>query len=110
MVTATRLSAEIRNLIMSGADVCEELQSRYGFCRHLIIDEIDKMKGNENDMNNIGFLIDFRYSYCRQTVIFGNLYGKKPEDILSASILSRMKGDGAVPASLWNGKDRRLEA
>lgn len=108
-ITAPEFSAEIRSVIMKGDNVCVYLDNKYGGVSHLIIDEIDKLKGNENDLIYLSYVINSRYSNEKQTVILGNKGDMKPEDILGASASSRMKDDGAIRSVYWRDKDRRTE-
>lgn len=107
-VTATELSSRIRAWIMQGLDVCIELRYRYENIEHFIIDEIDKSKGNENDLNYLSYLVDCRYKNKKQTVIFGNKGDSTPEELLGTSIYSRMVGEEAVESVYWRGKDKRI--
>lgn len=108
-VTATEFSSRIRAWIMQGLDVCFELRNRYGEIQHFIIDEIDKCKGNENDMNYLSYFVDLRYKNKNQTVIFGNKGDSTAEELIGTSIYSRMVGEEAVESVYWRGKDKRIE-
>lgn len=105
--TAPRLFSKLRASIMRGEDVCSFLEQEYGYTERLIIDEIDKFKGSENELVYLSYLIDFRYSHEKQTVVFGNLGDRKPEQLLGSSIYSRLTGDGAIQSAYWQGEDRR---
>lgn len=106
-ITAPEFSSEVRSVIMKGENVCVYLDGRYGKKKHLIIDEIDKLKGNENDLIYLSYVINNRYSNEMQTVIFGNKGDSAPEKIIGASANSRMTGDGAIKSVYWRDEDRR---
>ena len=109
-VTATKLSSEIRVWIMQGSDVCDRLESAYGrHIRHLIIDEMDKVKMSENFLAFFSHIIDYRYSHLKQTIVFGNMEaGETPEELLGRSVWSRLRGEDAIKASFWKDDDRRV--
>ena len=108
-LTATELSSLIRMWIMQGCDVCSRLETEYGYVRHLIIDEIDKVKVNENFIAFFSHIIDFRYSHLKQTIVLGNIDMERqsPQDLTGESAYSRLTGEDAITATLWYDDDRR---
>lgn len=80
----------------------------YGKADHLFIDEIDKIKGSEADWMLLTYLIDFRYEWCRQTIVIGNCTRENVIQLIGQSSYSRLAGDGAEAYHL-TGKDRRKE-
>lgn len=107
-ITATRLSSQVRQWIMSGYDVCEAMTSNYGWQAHLVIDEMDKASGG-SFASYFSDLIDYRYSRYRQTIVLGNIEnGQSAIEIIGKSAYSRLKGEEAVQSCNWTDKDRRL--
>lgn len=84
------------------------IREGYGKVDHLFIDEIDKIKGSEADWMLLTYLIDFRYEWCRQTIIIGNCTRENAIQLIGQSSYSRLAGDGAEAYHL-TGKDRRKE-
>lgn len=111
-LTATELSSLIRMWIMQGCDVCRRLETEYGYVRHLIIDEMDKVKVNENFIAFFSHIIDFRYSHLKQTIVLGNidLAEQSPRKLMGGSAYSRLTGEDAITATLWRDDDRRMKA
>ena len=84
------------------------IRDEYGKADHLFIDEIDKIKGSEADWMLLTYLIDFRYEWCRQTIVIGNCTRENAIQLIGQSSYSRLAGDGAEAYHL-TGKDRRKE-
>ena len=90
-------------------DWYETVRRRYGESEHLIIDEIDKIKGSEADWMLLTFLINHRYSWERQTIVIGNCQKEELMRIIGQSSYSRLAGDGGRAYGL-SGTDRRKNA
>ena len=84
------------------------IREMYGKSEHLFIDEIDKIKGSEADWMLLTYLIDYRYEWCRQTVVLGNCGKDEAMRLLGQSSYSRLSGDGAEAYHLV-GTDKRKE-
>lgn len=85
------------------------IEDEYGRCDHLFIDEIDKIKGSEADWMLLTYLIDYRYEWCRQTVVMGNCSKDETLRLIGQSSYSRLSGDGARAYSL-SGTDKRRDS
>ena len=108
MTDGVGLTSFFRCNSTAGTDLCAVIDSTYGWQKHLIIDEVDKLRGSENDIIFLTYLINRRYEYGLQTILFGNKGAyAKVEDIIGLSALSRLSGRGCLPPKMWNGDDRR---
>lgn len=106
-ITAVEFSSYIYSAYRNGNNVCPVIRESYGE-KHLIIDEIDKMRGNEQDFMFFSYLINYRYEKQLQTIVMGNKGGRSAEEIVGASVYSRLSGNGAIEPIYIRGKDRRL--
>lgn len=107
-----RSAADILSEVKSTAgDWRETVRERYGSCRHLVLDEIDKVRGSESDQELLFALIDERYQWMRQTVAMGN--ARSAEEMIGLignSIYSRLTGDGGALYKLTGDDKRRRQA
>ena len=104
-VEAVELLSSCKAESFAGNDVCGYLRSNYGQ-KHLVIDEIDKMRGTDFDFTYFSYLINWRYAKGLQTVVLGQKDSRKPEEVVGAANFSRLVGDGGKGAVL-KGEDRR---
>lgn len=103
-----RLTAYFRANSGAGTDICERIEGKYGWPKHLVIDEVDKLRGSENDIIFLTYLINIRYEKQLQTILFGNRGSYvKVEDIIGASAYSRLTSKDCLQAKFWNDEDRR---
>ena len=109
LITATEFSAGVYSAFRQGKDVCVYIRGSYGGYGHLIIDEVDKMRGNEQEFSWFSYLINYRYEKQLQTIVMGNKGNRSAEEIVGASVYSRLSGDGSIEPIYIRGKDRRLE-
>lgn len=111
IMTATQFTSLIRMSTQTGKDTCELIRERFEKIDKIIIDEIDKIKGTENDILYISDLINIRYEQCRHLFLFGNIHSKdfleEAERLLGKSAVSRLTGDGAITPCLIISDDRR---
>lgn len=103
-----RSTADILSEVKStGGDWRETIRRRYGKCSHLVLDEVDKVRGSESDAELLLALIDERYQWMRQTVAMGNARtAEEMVGLIGNSIYSRLTGDGSALYKL-SGEDKR---
>lgn len=107
-ITAVEFSSHLYSAYRKGYDICSAIRASYG-AKHLIIDEVDKMRGNEQEFSWFSYLINYRYEKQLQTIVMGNKGNRSAEEIVGASVYSRLSGDGSIEPIYIRGKDRRLE-
>lgn len=106
IVKGAALLSEVKSI---EGDWYRYIETEYGRCDHLFIDEIDKIKGSEADWMLLTYLIDYRYEWMRQTVVMGNCSKEETLSLIGQSSYSRLSGDGARAYSL-SGTDKRLNS
>ena len=91
--TLTMLISSIRS--NSGAqDWADYAHEHYGVHTSLlIVDELDKIKGNRSDYEIINLIIGERYDHKLQTVLVGNGSLDDAREILGDASISRLIGD-----------------
>ncbi len=105
IVKGAALLSEVKSI---EGDWYRYIETEYGKCDHLFIDEIDKIKGSEADWMLLTYLIDYRYEWMRQTVVMGNCSKEETLNLIGQSSYSRLSGDGARAYSL-SGTDKRRQ-
>ncbi len=110
--TLTMLISSIRS--NSGSqDWADYAHEHYGVTTSLlIVDELDKIKGNRSDYEIINLIIGERYDHKLQTVLVGNGTLDEAREILGDASISRLIGDkeGGMLFSLSpTSPDRRFK-
>lgn len=77
--------------------------------RRLLIDELDKIRGTEDDFLLLFELIDFRYSWRLQTVAFANGSLEDVRNRIGQSAYARLTSDGAVALTMPKHDFRRRD-
>ncbi len=95
---ALEILSDIKEHISSRENPCTYIREAYGAkIKHLLIDEIDKIRQSDSDFAYFTYLFDIRYDECLQTVIFGNIPdGCRIIDIITQSVYARLKEEGVV--------------
>lgn len=104
IVNAINLLGCIKSI---SGDWYTEIEDRFGMADHLVIDEIDKVFATDADRLLLFDLINFRYSWARQTIVMGNCDKDRLIDIVGQSSYSRLSGSGCVSRNLIGGDKRR---
>lgn len=104
IVNAINLLGCIKSI---SGDWYTEIEDRFGMADHLVIDEIDKVFATDADRLLLFDLINFRYSWARQTIVMGNCDKDRLIDIVGQSSYSRLSGTGCVSRNLIGGDKRR---
>ena len=107
VTNGTRLTAFFRRYGGIDSDLCDRIDGAFCAVRHLVIDEVDKLRGSENDMVFFSYLVDRRYEHRLQTIVMGNKGVFEAREIVGASAYSRLTGDGALKPAYWKDEDRR---
>ena len=105
IVNAINLLGCIKSI---SGDWYTEIEDRFGMADHLVIDEIDKVFATDADRLLLFDLINFRYSWARQTIVMGNCDKDRLIDIVGQSSYSRLSGTGCVSRNLIGGDKRRV--
>ena len=112
-----RENPEITIQVVKGAELLSEVKAadgdwyqyirhHFGNSKHLIIDEVDKIRGSETDWMLLTYLIDHRYEWKRQTIVIGTCHKDEAIRLIGQSSYSRLSEDGGM--AYWlQGENRR---
>lgn len=108
VTTAFEFVSLVKSCVTHGDNASEVIRQEFGSCGYLILDEVDKISATPAEASYITALINMRYELRKPIFVIGNKGKREPAEILGASNLSRLIGDGSLDPVSLRARDRRL--